>query len=110
MTRNVRDIVRDLLNDTTVREKVPYVPIPPAPTVIVRKETVAPVRTITPPPPSVTSGVLDPSCQHKWAWKSGGQYCWLCDGPKPPDAEQEGLDVRDRRDSSTTWQSTVRKK
>lgn len=61
----------------------------------------------TPPPPRVVEAPevkpatleeeLDPNCEHKWSYRAGKKYCWLCGGPAPTD----------RRDASTAWKSTA---
>lgn len=114
---NVRNLVRDLLNDTTVREKKPVTVVPEAPR----------PRIPSKPPKPVVDGItygqndpvfrpaaepvqykerrqdptapapLDPDCVHQWSWKDGKKFCWLCDGDAP----------EDRRDRSTAWQGKV---
>ena len=119
--RSVRGIVRDLLKDERPsRGWVEPLPMPerkvePAPTVA----PTAPLRHTPPSGPhreirskghsvplaqhdptiptevvdAVVEEVLDPQCGHKWSYKNGKKFCWLCGGPAPTD----------RRDSSTRW-------
>lgn len=111
MMRNVRDIVRDLRADTTVRPKKEAAPLPteaPRPQIktipLVEKHGDV-YRPKVPHTPVVyrerqeepTYDVLEPECEHQWQWKSGKKTCWLCGGAAPVD----------RRDASTTWQAKV---
>lgn len=110
--KDVRSIVRNFLNDDTVREKKPY-SVPPVKVKAVdnvapQEKTVGSVVERLPPPVARQSQapIRETMCQytddhkHKWEWRQGVKQCWVCGDPAP----------LDRRDSTTGWNGKTSKR
>lgn len=111
--RNVRDIVRGFVQDTTVKpkrewtleeqkqfaqqeleaKKLQQTSKPAAPKPVIQLQRPAEAQHTPSTAEIDTQDRLDPTCEHQWSWKGGVKTCWLCGGPAP----------QDKRDSSTRW-------
>lgn len=112
--RNVRDLVSNLLRDSTqgTKREVPKdYDLDAKPQEAKRQQdTHGAVKTIVVEQPQrdyavrrqpdaqlVSEHPCEEGMEHAWKWERGVKTCWICGSPAP----------LDRRDESTSWQSRV---